>query len=295
MPKLSLPFVVASVALIAAACSSGGAPPSSASSSPTPAPTIAGIDHPTGATDVVLQFEEGGGFVPIDFLANQAPLFTLYGDGRIIFQQTLASFPEPGPDGVIRGNPWRTAQLDAAQVEELLAFALREGGLGAARDKYEAQGVADAANSIFTIDAGGLKKTVVVNALGFEANAGPDDAARRGFKLLADRLRDFDRGGSIESDVYLPDNIRAVLIEREGDPAAKPMAWPWPKLTMADFKANINGEGATQFPHRTVTAVEVQDLGLGDITGGVQGVTVTGPDGKVYWMVLRPLLPNETE
>jgi hypothetical protein len=64
---------------------------------------------------------------------------------------------------------------------------------------------------------------------------------------------------------------------------------------MADFKTDVNGAGATQFPHRVVTAVEVQDLKLGDIPGGVQGVTLTGPDGKLYTLILRPLLLHETE
>lgn len=295
MPAFRLPLTVLSVALLAAACGSAGSaspPGSSAASAP---PTSGGVDHPTGGTDVVLQLEEGGGFVPIEFRAGQAPVFTLFGDGRVVFQPAVTSFPEPGPDGVIRNVRWRTAQLDTAQIEELLTFALGQGGLGAARDNYGNDMVADASTSVFTVNAGGLKKTVSVYALGIEDSNATDLIARRAFKTLADRLRDFDRAGTIATDVYLPDDFRAVLVEREGDPQAKPMAWPWPDLKLSDFKADINGTGAEQFPHRTITAVDVLELGLGDLPGGAQGVTLTGPDSKVYSLVLRPLLPHETE
>ena len=296
MPNFRLPLTVLSVAVFAAACGSAGSASPPASSPPSPPPTSGGVDHPTGATDVILQLEEGGGFVPIEFLAGQAPQFTLYGDGRVVFQPVVTTFPEPGPDGVIRNVPWRTAQLDAGQVDELLTFALGQGGLGAARDNYGNDMVADASTSTFTINAGGLKKTVAVYALGLEDQQNATDLIpRRAFKTLADRLRDFDRGGTIATDVYLPDNFRAVLVEREGDPQAKPMAWPWPNLKLSDFKSDVNGVGATQFPHRTITAVEVQDLKLGDIPGGAQGVTLTGPDGKLYTLIVRPLLLHETE
>lgn len=298
MSKYRLPFVVLSIALIAAACGSAGSasPPASGAPSGSASPTAApsdGIEHPTGATDVVLQLEEGGGFVPIEFLANQAPLFTLFGDGRVVFQQTVTVFPEPGPDGIVRGIAWRTAQLDAGQIEELLTFALGPGGLGAARDNYGNDLIADASSSIFTVNAGGVKKTVSVYALGFEDPNQPDQVARKAFGLLAARLRDFDKGGSIPTDVYAPSGYRGILIEREGQPPTPPIAWPWADLKVSDFKADINAAGGSQLPHRTMTPDEVAALKLGDIPGGVQGVTLTGSDGKFYSFVLRPLLPSE--
>ena len=295
MPNFRLPITVLSVAVIAAACSSAGSASPSASSQPSAPPTSGGVDHPTGTADVVLQLEEGGGFVPIEFLAGQAPAFTLFGDGRVVFQPAVTTFPEPGPDGVVRNAPWRTAQLDAAQIDELLTFALGQGGLGAASDNYGNDMVADASTSTFKINAGGVDKTVAVYALGLEdPNNATDLVPRRAFKALADRLRDFDRAGTISTDVYVPDSFRAVLVEREGDPGAKPSPWPWPDLTMSDFMADVNGVGATQFPHRTMTATEVGELGLGDVAGGAQGVTLTGPAGKLYTLILRPLLPHET-
>jgi hypothetical protein len=292
MLKFRLPAAVASLAILAAACGGTAASPA-ASGAPSGSPPPSGVDNPTGAVNLILRLEEGGGFVPIEFVASQAPLFTLYGDGRVVFQQKSDVFPEPDANGVTRYRPWRIAQLDAGQIEELVTFALGQGGLGAARKDYGAGMIADAPTTTFTIDGGGVTKTVAVNALGMETQE--DVEARRAFVVLADRLRDFDSGGTIASDVYVPTSYRAVLIEREGGvgPAAAP--WPWPDLTLADFAPDVNDAGAFQFPHRAMTADEVAALALGDVSGGVQGLVLDGPDGKEYTFVLRPLLPDETE
>ena len=296
------------VALIAVACTSqastptatpnpgGSSPPaSSPSASPSDLPTT-GIDHKTGATDVVLRIESGGGFVPIDFLATQAPTFTLYGDGVIVFQPRVDQVPQPDAAGVVKGVPWRTATLDEDQIQELLEFALGPGGLGSARDSYIAGGIADAPNTIFTVHAGGIDKVVTVNALSEEPQPGPDALARTAFFKLASRLGDFDQGGRIASDVYRPERYRGVLLEREAQPGVEPLDWPWPGIPFAEFKAGPqDGSGPTTFPHRTLSREEAGALKLDAIDGGVQGVAVKASNGKVYGLVLRPLLFEETE
>jgi len=303
MPKISRSLVGASLAFVLAACGSGGpadpdgsASPGASGSPPTTSPPLStsGLEHPTGATDVVLRIEEGGGFVPMEFNASQAPIFTLYGDGRIVFKQLLASFPEPDANGVTRSPAWRTAQLDAGQIEELLTFALGPGGLGAAKESYVAGGIADAPDTTFTVNAGGVRKTVVVSALGMDTPGGADEVARRAFLVLATRLRDFDQGGTLNSEVFVPTAYRGILIARDPDPSVKPMAWPWPDLTANDFPeaADPNRPG---FPHRTLTPDEVVAMGLGDVSGGAQGIVLKAPDGKLYSFILRPLLPEETE
>jgi hypothetical protein len=239
--------------------------------------------------------EEGGGFVPMEFVATQAPNFTLYGNGVVVFQQLQTEFPQPGADGITRHAAWRTAQLDAGQVEELLTFALGPGGLGAARENYAADNIADAPNTIFTIDGGGVKKTVTINALGMEVGGGPDDVARKAFQKLAQRLRDFDEGGKISTDVYIPTSYRALILEREPDPLVPVVAWPWPDLKPSDFVQPAKDGSGLPFPHRTMSVEQVAALNLGDVPGGVQGPILMGPDGKIYSFILRPLLPSEKE
>jgi hypothetical protein len=309
MPKSSLSLAAVSLTLFIGltACGSStgtpvpspsGAPPSSGSSgpsaAPSAAPSIAGIDHPTGATDIVLRIAQGGGFVSPDFLATQAPDFTLYGDGRVVFQQKVEPFPEPGPDGITHNRPWRIAQLDEDQIQELLAFALGPGALGTARESYVADGIADAPDTTFTVNAGGVTKVVVVNALGFDNPTGPDQVARAAFKSVAARLQDFDRGGTIGSDVYVPAQYRGLLSPRDPDPSMKPVKWPWPGIKPTDFAAPPDGGGFAML-RRAMSPDEVAALGLGDVSGGIQGLDLSGPDGKFYGLVLRPLLPDEKD
>jgi hypothetical protein len=282
-----------------AGCSLGAASPAPAGSSGPSAsplltgPTVGAIDHKTGATDVVLRLEEGGGFVPIDFLASQAPTFTVYGSGVVVFQPRPVNVPRPDASGVVHGIPWRTAKLDEGQIQELLEFALGPGGLGAARESYVDNGIADAPNTIFTVHAGGVDKTVVVNALAEATTQGPDTAARAQFFKVAERLRDFDRGGSISTDMFESDRYRGVLIERE--PQAGPTAtpWPWPSIPLTDFKEVQTPDGGTSFPKRTLSPAEVDAIGIKDAVGGLQGVVLAGANGKGYTLIVRPLLPEE--
>jgi len=303
MALLAVAFAITACSSVANPASSGSTgspvpsvPPGSPAASPSTGSTTVEIEHLTGAPDVILRVEQGGGFVPIDFLASQAPSFTLYGNGVVVFQQTLLTFPEPDGSGVIRTAPWRTAKLDEGQIQELLAFAVGPGGLGAARDQYVANGVADAPDTIFTLRAGGVDKKVVVNALSEETQAGPDSVARAAFSKLAKRLMDFDAGGTIPSDVYVADRYRGVLTAREPQPGLISVAWPWAALEPVDFKEGpSDGSAGPTLPHRTMTADEVAALKLDEIEGGLQGLVLKGPDGKFYGFILRPLLADEKE
>jgi hypothetical protein len=259
--------------------------------SPPPSPDFGSIDHPTGPTDVVLRFEEGGGFVMPAFLATQAPAFTLYGDGTVVFRNAAAEPLEP-IGSVYPMSPFRTAKLTEEQIQELLTFALGESGLGIARPDYPNDQVADASTAVFTIDAGGLKKTVSIYALGLEMEGMADGPARAAFARLAERLQTIDAGGTIVTEVYVPAHYRGILLEGQpGVPDAKP--WPWTDIAPADFVSN-GDPNAFQLPARVMSPDEVEVLGIAPFEGGFQGLTLIGPDdGRVYTFSLRPLLPDD--
>lgn len=289
-----------SVTLLVAACTGGGdgatAPGSGASVPPTgviETPDFGGIEHPTGATDVVLRFEEGGGFVMPAFLATQAPIFTLYGDGTIIFRNPLLD-PLEAVGTVFPLRSFRTARLSEEQVQDLLQLALGDGGLGAARPDYQNNMISDASTAVFTVNAGGLQKTVSIYALGLEIDNTPDAAARAAFKRLADRLGNFDDGGTFQTAEFVPERYRGILLEGQpGAPGAQP--WPWPDIAPADFVSNAD-PNAFALPARVMTPEEVEGLGIEAFAGGFQGLVLIGSDdGKVYEFSLRPLLPDETE
>jgi hypothetical protein len=299
MLKLRLSSVVV-IGLIVAACgTSGGSPAGSpgASGAPgssgTPPASLApdAIDHAVGATDVVLRMEEGGGFVAMDFASTQAPAFTLYGDRTVVFQPNPQDAPPPAENGPTLGLGWRTLKLAEDQVQDLLKFALGQSGLGIARAEYGSDGIADAPSTKFTVKAGGVDKTVDIYALGFDDQNSPDATARRGFQALADRLRDFDQGGSIESGPYKPAAYRGVLNEMEGAVGIVPVAWPWPAVKPTDFIVPPGNNFG--FPRRPMSAEELSLAGLPDLAGSAMGIYLTGPDDKVYSFVTRPLLPDE--
>ncbi len=277
-----------------AACSATAAPsatPGATGAPPTGAPTAgptttaAPTDaaNPLGAKDILLRYEEGGGFVPIEWNATNAPSFTLYGDGTLVFKDPYAVLPE-APDGLIRIVPFVTAKLDEASIQALLDQALGQGGLAVAGPRYDGM-VIDGATSTFTIRAGGETKQVSVNGLSPDAH--PQNAAIVGqLATFAAFLRNFADQIATEQP-YIPTAYRSVLIDVE-QPAGPVRDWPWTDLTPDDFET---GE-AEFWRTRTMTPAEVEALGIDGITGGLMGVPVQF-EGKVYTFSLRPLLPDE--
>ena len=295
-PLLSMSALV----LVVAACTSAGASPSTASSRPSTPPSVApsptldasAIDHPTGATDIVLRYDEGPGFVMASYAATMVPPFTLYGDGTIVFRDPMLE-PPPMDGSIGKANPLRIAKLSEDQVQDLLTFALGEGGLAVARPEYSNQMVADAGTAIFTVNAGGLTKKVSVYALGIDNTGSPDAPAYAAFAKLVETLTGIEKGGAITATDYEPTAYRAILMEAPGvvDPGTK--AWPWPDLKPSEFVPDADPNGV-QFPHRTMSPAEIEALGVTGYEGGLQNITLTGPDGKTYTLSVRPLLPDET-
>ncbi|TME10556.1 MAG: hypothetical protein E6I65_08425 [Chloroflexi bacterium] len=274
--------------LVLAACSTAGptgTPGPSAGPTTAPTPTVpAGIEHPTGAKDIVLRFEEGGGFVPIDFLATQAPSFTLYGDGTVVFRDPQAIPPEP-VGNVNRSVPFQTISLGEAGIQALLEQGLGPGGLGIAVGPYMGLG-ADIPTAIFTVNANGRTKQVSVTGLSPDMH--PNNAVIVGqLSRFADQLRTFGNG-IVGEAVYQPTAYRGVLtkIDQVNGPVA---AWPWPDVAPTDFLAGQNEFLMT----RTMTPAEVAVLGIQGIEGGLIGLNVQKA-GKAYSFALRPLLPDET-
>ncbi len=275
--------------LVIGACSNAAsASPGGGTAGPAPNATAAAdaIDHATGTTDVVFRFEQGGGFVPMGFFATQAPQFTLYGDGTVLFRDVNAPFPPNDTVGV--QQPYFIGTLTEPDVQAFLRFALADSGLGIARASYNPGNVADAPTSTFTINAGGVAKKVSAEALGFDNPQSPDSAILKAMAGLAERLANFAESVSNEV-VWKPDRWRGVLT---ADAVNPPAAWPWPDLSPADFVQPAD-PSAPQFPIHTLTSAQVDALGLTGIDGGFAARALKGPDGKTYSLALRPLMPDE--
>jgi hypothetical protein len=280
------------IGLALASCSAlgpGGSPTGGPdlSPSPVPSPTFGpgAIEHATGATDLVLRWDEEGGFVAPGALVTHGPGFSLYGDGTAIFRDPAAIPPE-SVGAMVPGVPYKNVRLTEEQVQSLLQFAVGPGGLGVARARYELP-VADAPTAVFTLAAGGTTKTVSVNGLGLGAQAGPDSIVLGQLATLRTRLATFGND-VVGEQPWSPDRYRGILTEAFNPP----MAWPWAGIKPSDFVQH-NGANDPPFPIRTMTPAEVAALGVGDVRGGEQGLSLQGPDGKAHGFSLRPLLPDE--
>jgi hypothetical protein len=280
--------------LVAAACSPAAATPSPTSgpsTGPTPQPTaqptptaVAGIQHPTGATDIVLRVEQSGGFVPVEFLATFAPSFTLYGDGTVIFRDDQAPPPE-AVGSVVRSIPFQTIKLDEEGIQALLEFALGPGGLGIAVGPYMGH-VADLPSTNFTVNADSRTKEVSVTSFSPDMHEPQDRLIVASLGRLADRLRTF--GNEVAGEVvYEPTAYRGVLMTIDQANGAL-VDWPWTDVAPTDFASGANEFLMTH----SLTPAQVAALKIPTVQGGMVGLSLKAA-GTLYSLALRPLLPDE--
>jgi len=287
-PRLARPLAASLFLLVAAACSPAAAGPTSGpSTGPTPEPTptaVAGIEHPTGARDIVLRVGSSGGFVPVEFLATSAPSFTLYGDGTVVFRDDQA-LPPDAVGSVMRSVPFQAIKLDEEGIQALLAYALGPGGIGVAVGPYMG-GMADVPSTVFTLNADGRQKQVSVT--GLSADMHPNDAVIiTALANLAEKLRTF--GANIAGEaVYEPAAYRGVLSKVDQANGAV-VDWPWTDVKPADFTAGGNEFLLTD----TLTPAQIAALNIPQVEGGMLGLNLQ-KDNQLYSLAVRPLLPDET-
>ena len=169
------------------------------STSPSATPGAFGaIEHATGATDVVLRFDEGGGFVMPAFLASQAPIFTLYGDGTVIFRNPVKD--EPPSRSATSSGPARSGprKLTEEQIQDLLEWRSARAGSAIARADYPN----DHGRGRVDRDLHGQRRRPQEDRLGLRArDRGPEhgrrDPARTAFLASSPSgCADFDQGGT---------------------------------------------------------------------------------------------------
>src|SRR3990170_1630744 len=252
---------------------------------------IGRIEHATGPRDVVLRLNNGGADLGVSDLGGESfqpgPEFTLYGDGTVIFRNERAELP-PTEGPIVRARPFRTAHLNEDEIHSLLRFALGEGGLANACERYEertSEGIW--VSAVFTIHAGGLDKRVVVG--------GPSP-----LESLTDDLRNFDQWSGISTQVWVADRYWGNLLGagpyiEQGllpDPRATGIVrWPWPAIAPAEFVGLADYSAG----RRVMSADEAAVLGLSDNGGVVQRIYLLGPDDEtIYSFSLWPMVPDET-
>jgi hypothetical protein len=160
--KRTVPGFFAVLTLLTACASSGGGSPGASPPAGSDGRgTGDGIEHPTGS-EPILTVDYEGGFVPVQFMATRLPAFVLLGDGRVIMQgaQTL-EFPGPALPALIERTLTEEGIQQVLQGVEDTDLFTADLELNGAQNV-----VADAANTVFTVDAGGREVTVSIYGLG---------------------------------------------------------------------------------------------------------------------------------
>ncbi len=245
----------------------------------------------------------------VDMLAVQMPAFVLLGDGRVIVQgmQTL-EFPGPALPAI------QERTLTEAGIQMVLS-ALEDTNLFVG-DEIELRGmenmVADASDTVFTLNAAGLESRVSIYGLGawspdmgMEPPPGIDQAELQAHEVLM-RLNDdllmlenTLPGEAWETEgwqPYEPDAFRLFVRDVTGQPVdggdLPEQVREWPT---DDDPATV-GEEAANFGDGTRCWVVDGELGAAWFEELSQAnlMTLWTTDGDDRWSVrARPLLPHE--
>jgi hypothetical protein len=284
---------LAAVAVIASACG-GLAIDDPGSGGTTGATGATGIEHPTGADQLILRMAYEGGFVPYEYTLGSTPFWSLFGDGTLIV---------PGPQIEIYPGP-ALPNLTATPVSEegiqAILEAARDAGLMDGDANYGDQCIADAATTVFTTDADGQTSVVSAYALDVGEPAGTcgsdEDADARAklaaFQAKLTDLRSWLPDGSLGTErPYDPTELRVYVLPYQGDTELPqdPIEWP------LEPPLGLFGEPIENAPSETRCGVVTgEDLTtLLPAAKEANALTPWTSGGTEYQLIFRPLLPDE--
>jgi hypothetical protein len=255
-------------------------------------PTIA---HSTASDELVLRWGYEGGFTPPEFQLTNLPSFSLYGDGTIV---------RPGPQIEIYPAPALPA-MESVAVDEAGITVILEAAFDAGLDTVDdltdmgSVAIADAPETVFTLRAGGVDRTVRVYALGElegQPPGMPDDEyeARLALLELVNDLGALERwlpDGSVgPSTVFVPTGTRAFVSAYRGQRDLKQPEVAWPLATPL---ADIGEDAGAGFRCVAVTGTDWSEV-LAPLAATANQLTPWTSGGRRYAIAFRPLLPDET-
>ncbi len=259
---------------------------------------------PAGVGAPVVQVWSGGGFVPVGWDFSQVPELTVYEDGTII---------TPGPQIRIYPGPLLpyvlVSQLDAADVEAIVAAARAAGLLTAAPD-YGMPGVADLPTTHIAITVDGVTYEHAAYALGYVSGEGMDGAGVDGEGVDGAGVPPAVVSGLTEEQVAARAVLAEFLTQVNGIALAEADTTEYAPTAVAMFAWALEGSDAATQPEAEVVPWPI-DTPLADahectvIDGDAASVLLTAlgtatqttyfeQDGVTYQAWVRPLLPHET-
>ena len=273
-------------------------PPASPTPTPKPTPAPCGVTGwETGARDLILRVTVAGGFVPPGVDQGTLPVIAVYGDGRAI-SPVAQIMIYPGP--LLPSMQVRV--LNDAGMRRLLEAAAKA-GLLVPDVTYQANGIADAPTTFFTLTADGCTHRVSAYALMESVNTtGLDPAtnkARAALLAFSNALTDLatlvNANNLADAGMYEPTGYRIISREEPSGTGAtaspvQVVAWPLP-LPLATFGKPIYG-GAPEI--RCGAALGADAGTLAPLFVSANTETRWSSGGKTYVLQVRPLLPDES-
>jgi hypothetical protein len=249
-------------------------------------PASGGISHPTGADQLILRVEIGGGFVPIEYALATLPSVSIYGDGRMIVQgPQIEIYPGPALPNLIQ------TRLSEERIQAILEAA-RDAGLLGGDAHYGFDCVADAATTTFTVAADGRLSVVSAYALDLGEPGdcpGADVEARAKLAKFQTRLGELTVPAAGDEEPYEPSKVRVYVLPYRAEPELPQEPVAWPIGSLATF-----GEPVEAFEGARCGVVSDEDLGaVLALAQTANQLTPWTSDGEEHLLIFRPLLPDE--
>jgi hypothetical protein len=256
------------------------------------APTEGRVERPTGADELVLRVDVGGGFIPLEYTLRSFPVLSIFGDGRLITQgPQIEIYPGPALPNL------QARAISDGGVDAILEAADDAGLLGPDRD-YDFPCIADAGTTTFTLNAGGATHVVSAYAL-FEGAGdcpGVDVEARAKLVEFQNKLGDLaswlPEGSLGEERPFVEDELRVFVrpYSASPEPGLDQRAVEWPLST----SLGTFGEQYSDLEDTRCGVVSGADHdALRDSAQLANELTPWVGDGVRYQLILRPLLPDE--
>ena len=243
-----------------------------------------GIEHPTGADDVILRYGYVGGLVPVGYAFVNVPNALITGDGHLI-QPGVTTLEFPGP--LLPALQVRTISEEAIQA--ILATADADGLLAPPPDYSAETNVADAADTRVELNAKGGSFVHQAPALGFQ------DPAESKVRIV---LHDFTIGLDDIETLVGKDNL--------GEPTpleATTYRFQARPLTAEDLAGYTDEPKPTEVPWPTdlgvtlasaVDCAEVDAAKVGTLFSDANQLTFFVEDGTTYMVAAVAVLPGDT-
>ncbi len=245
-----------------------------------PTTPVTGIAHPTGADEIVLRLAYEGGFVPAGYAFVSTPTLLVSGDGRVF---TPGIIPAIFPGPLLPSVMVRTITEDGMQA--MLGIAQESGLLETPPEYPDSDNVADAPNTVLTINAAGDTFVHSAYALGI---VDPETGARQNLLDATTKLSDIEgAAGAANVGVdqpFVPTSYR--FQSRAIDPTELTGQEPAPSVVAWPGEAGVSLASAT-------TCARVDAASVGSLFLDAKQNTYFKEGDIVYQVAVAGVLPGD--